>query len=442
MEPITIGFLLIGLMVVLIALGMHIGIVLFGLGFLGVLLIRENFTLALNMTALSAYSGIQDYLFATIPLFVLMGLLVSISDVGKDTFDVAQNLLRRVRGGLGMATVAANAVFAAVTGVSIASAAVFTKVAVPEMLRHGYTLRFATGTVAGSSILGMLIPPSLLMIIYGVLAEVSIGKMFIAGVIPGIIISLGFVALIYLYATIWPHKVMIDPDKDAAARLTDPVMPAGEMIAKSVPILALVALVLVGLYTGIFTPTEAGGVGAFGALVIAVVRRRLDGSRLWRLLTETGHVSVAILFLLIAAGFYSRMLSLAGIPQAIGDLVTTLGLGAWGFLIVYIVILLLMGMLLDSSSIMLIMVPIAAPIAQAFGFDLIHFGIITIIAVEAGLLTPPFGISVFTVKATLEDRSARIEEIFAGSMPFVAVMLVALALICVFPWLSVALVGK
>ncbi|CAN1560314.1 DctQ TRAP-type C4-dicarboxylate transport system, large permease component [Rhabdaerophilaceae bacterium] len=439
MEPITIGIFLIAVMVVLIALGMHIGIVLFGLGFTGVLLIRENATLAMNMLAISAYSGIQDYLFATIPLFVLMGLLVSISDVGKDTFDVAQNLLRRVRGGLGMATVAANAVFAAVTGVSIASAAVFTKVAVPEMLRHGYTLRFATGTVAGSSILGMLIPPSLLMIIYGVLAEVSIGKMFIAGVLPGIVIALGFVAMIYVYAVVWPHKVMVSPSVRPLASDDDVGMSVGEMALKAVPILSLVMLVLVGLYAGFFTPTEAGGVGAFGALVIAVVRRRLDLKRLWRLLTETGHVSVAILFLLIAAGFYSRMLSLAGVPQAIGDLVSTLGFGAWGFLFIYIVIIILMGMLLDSSSIMLIMVPIAAPIAQGFGFDLVHFGIITIIAVEAGLLTPPFGISVFTVKATLEDRSVRIEDIFAGSMPFVTVMLIALAIVCVFPWLSVAL---
>lgn len=440
MEPLTIGFLLIGAMVILIALGMHIGIVLFGLGAAGVLLIRDNPALALNMTAINAYSGIQDYLFATIPLFVLMGLLVSISDVGKDTFDVAQNLLRRVRGGLGMATVAANAVFAAVTGVSIASAAVFTKVAVPEMLRHGYTLRFATGTVAGSSILGMLIPPSLLMIIYGVLAEVSIGKMFVAGVIPGILIAIGFAVMIFAYATFWPRKVMVDPELDLKARASDHVMSTGEMAQKSVPILALVFLVLAGLYTGFFTPTEAGGVGAFGALVIALVRRRLDGKRLWRLLTETGHVSVAILFLLIAAGFYSRMLALAGIPQAIGETVTTFGFGPYGFLFGYVVILVAMGMLLDSSSIMLIMVPIATPIAQSFGFDLIHFGIVTIIAVEAGLLTPPFGISVFTVKATLEDRTARIEEIFAGALPFVAVMLLALLLIAAFPVLSTALV--
>jgi C4-dicarboxylate transporter DctM subunit len=441
MDPVIIGLLLIGAMFVLIILGLHIGIALMTLGAVGVWLIRENVELAFRLTALTTYSGIQDYLFATIPLFVLMGLLVSISDVGKDTFDVAQNLLRRVRGGLGMATVAANAVFAAVTGVSIASAAVFTKVAVPEMRRHGYTMRFATGTVAGSSILGMLIPPSLLMIIYGVLAEVSIGKMFLAGVIPGILIAIGFAALIFVTATFFPRQVFVDPAAADASRDEAPLMGVGEMAAKSLPILALVALILGGLYTGFFTPTEAGAVGAFGALLIAIIRRRLDLPKLWRILTETGQVSVAILFLLIAAGLYSRMLSLAGVPNAISDLVQHLGLGPFGFLVVYVAIILVLGMILDSSSILLIMVPIAAPIAQGFSFDLIHFGIVTIIAVEAGLLSPPFGLSVFTVKATLEDRSVGIEEIFAGAIPFVGVMLLALVAIAAVPWLSTALVN-
>jgi C4-dicarboxylate transporter DctM subunit len=441
MDPVIIGLLLIGAMFVLIILGLHIGIALMTLGAVGVWLIRENVELAFRLTALTTYSGIQDYLFATIPLFVLMGLLVSISDVGKDTFDVAQNLLRRVRGGLGMATVAANAVFAAVTGVSIASAAVFTKVAVPEMRRHGYTMRFATGTVAGSSILGMLIPPSLLMIIYGVLAEVSIGKMFLAGVIPGILIAIGFAALIFVTATFFPRQVFVDPAAADASRDEAPLMGVGEMAAKSLPILALVALILGGLYTGFFTPTEAGAVGAFGALLIAIIRRRLDLPKLWRILTETGQVSVAILFLLIAAGLYSRMLSLAGVPNAISDVVQHLGLGPFGFLVVYVAIILVLGMILDSSSILLIMVPIAAPIAQGFSFDLIHFGIVTIIAVEAGLLSPPFGLSVFTVKATLEDRSVGIEEIFAGAIPFVGVMLLALVAIAAVPWLSTALVN-
>ena len=439
MEDVTLGFLLIGAMVALIVLGLPIGLSLISTGAIGVWLIRDNIDLAFRFTALATYSGIQDYLFATIPLFVLMGLLVSISDVGKDTFEVAQALLRRIRGGLGMATVAANAVFAAVTGVSIASAAVFTKVAVPEMVRHGYHMRFAAGTVAGSSILGMLIPPSLLMIVYGVLSEVSIGKMFVAGVIPGILIALGFTAMIWLFATFRPGWVFVDPGHGDNEE-EDAAMGTGEMLAKSVPIACLVVLILGGLYTGFFTPTEAGAVGAAGALVIALVRRRLDWPKFWRVLKEAGLVSASILFLLIAASLYSRMLSMAGVPNAIGDFVQHLGLGSYGFLFAFVIVVLLMGMILDSTSILLIMVPIGAPIASAMGFDLIHFGIITIIAVEMGLLTPPFGISVFTVKATLGDPKVGIETIFAGTIPYLAVMGLCLMLIAFFPILATALV--
>lgn len=340
-----------------------------------------------------------------------------------------------------MATVAANTVFAAVTGVSIASAAVFTRVAVPEMVRHGYRTTFATGTVAGSSVLGMMIPPSLLMIIYGVLAEQSIGTLFIAGVIPGFLLAIVFAAMVMLMARFTPGKVF-DLQKQAALTHHDELgitLTGGQMVAKLVPIALLVALVLGGLYSGFFTPTEAGGVGAAGALLIALARRSLGKGNLWRVLHETGSVSCTILILLVAAAFYSRMLSVAGVPVAIADLVRDAGLGPYGFLALYIAIVLLLGMILDSSSILLIMTPVAAPIAQAFGFDLIHFGVITVLAVEMGLLTPPFGISVFTVKSTLNDPKVSVESIFAGAMPFVAAMFLVLLAVCAFPWLTLAL---
>ena len=438
MIEIEIGLALIAIMAGLVLSGMPIGIALVFLSFIGIGLIRENFELAGRLLALASYAAISDYLFATIPLFVLMGLLVSVSDVGKDTFEVAQYLLRRVRGGLGMATVAANAVFGAVTGISIASAAVFTKVAVPQMMRFGYTPKFAVGCVAGSSILGMLIPPSLLMIIYGVLAEVSIGKLFLAGIVPGIIMAFGFIGMIYWMATYRPDWVQ---PRAAFAELPVQVETTGSLLAKSLPIASLIALVLGGLYTGFFTPTEAGAIGAFGALVIAVVRRRLNLPRFWRILMETGFVSVGILFLLIAASMYSRMLTMAGIPASIADLIEAMGLGVYGFLFVYILFVLLLGMIIDSSSILLIVTPIAAPIAKEFGLDLIHFGIITVIAVEVGLLTPPFGISAFAVKATLNDKRIGLETIFAGAMPFVVVMLAVLALLVAFPGLSTMVSG-
>ncbi|WP_296478092.1 TRAP transporter large permease [Roseinatronobacter sp.] len=443
MTSLTIGLLLILGLVVVVLLGMHIAVALLATGFIGIWILRDNIDLAFRLLGMASYNGIADYLFATIPLFVLMGILVSISNVGRDTFEVAEALLRKLLGGLGVATVAANAVFAAVTGVSIASAAVFTRVAVPEMGRHGYRLPFAAGIVAGSSVLGMLIPPSLLLIIYGVLAEVSIGAMFLAGIIPGLLLSFGFVALIMLLARFRPSFVYTDVE---AARVRqseagdEKTLSWGEILKKLVPIVALVTLILGGLYSGFFTPTEAGGVGAFGALLIALMRRQLDRPRMWQVLYQTGLVSVAILVLLIAAGYYSRMLSIAGIPNAIAMLVQDSGLGPYGFLLIYVVIVLLMGMILDSTSILLIMVPISAPIALSLGFDLIHFGIITVIAVEIGLLTPPFGISVFTVHTALADPKTKVEQVFMGTLPFVLVMALSLLLIAAFPILSTALI--
>ncbi|HEV8036153.1 TRAP transporter large permease subunit [Yoonia sp.] len=438
MTTLTIGFILIAVLIALVLLGMQIAYALFAVAFAGIWIIRDNLDLAFKMLELTAYSGIADYLFATIPLFVLMGLLVSVSNVGRDTFEVADVLLRRMICGLGVATVAANTVFAAVTGVSIASAAVFTRVAVPEMTRHGYRPAFAAGTVAGSSVLGMLIPPSLLLIIYGVLAEVSIGGMFLAGIVPGIMLAGGFVIMLIGLTIVVPGFVLSDPAASKARRLdlTAPKMPLRTMASKLFPIVMLVFLVLGGLYSGFFTPTEAGGIGAFGALLVAIARRSLDRHKLWDVMKQTGVISVSILVLLIAASFYSRMLSIAGLPNAIAGLVTDSGFGPYGFLFFYAVIILLMGMILDSTSILLIMVPIAAPIAQGMGIDLSHFGIVTVLAVEIGLLTPPFGISVFTVHNTLNDPDVSVEQIFAATLPFIGVMLAVLVIVGVFPGVS------
>lgn len=435
MSTLAIGFALIGILVLLVLLGVQIAYALFGVAFVGIWVIRHNIDLAFRMLELTAYSGIADYLFATIPLFVLMGLLVSVSNVGRDTFEVAEELLRRMLCGLGVATVAANTIFAAVTGVSIASAAVFTRVAVPEMKRHGYRPAFAAGTVAGSSVLGMLIPPSLLLIVYGILAEVSIGGMFIAGILPGFMLAGGFVVMLIGVTYFFPKLVFTDPERARERRLDRSAkpMPFLVMVRKLIPIALLVVLVLGGLYSGFFTPTEAGGVGAFGALVLALSRRSLDRHKLWQVMKQTGVISVSILLLLIAASFYSRMLSIAGLPNAIAGLVTGSGFGPYGFLFLYAVIILLMGMILDSTSILLIMVPIAAPIAAGLGIDLMHFGIVTVIAVEIGLLTPPFGISVFTVHNTLADPNVTVEQIFGATLPFILVMLLVLVIVALVP---------
>ncbi len=435
MSPLEIGVGAIVILVVLIYLGMSIGLAMLAVSFAGVALIR-NEIVAVRMIGQVANDSLEEYLFAVVPLFVLMGLLVTVSNVGKDTFDVFEKLLKRITAGLGIATVFANAIFASITGISIASATVFARVAVPEMTRHGYTKRFATGVVAGSSVLGMLIPPSLLMIVYAVLAEESVGRMFLAGVGPGILLAIVFSLTIVLLART-RRSLVFDRTIDTE---TYHDLSAGQMVRKSIPILSLMLLVLGGLYGGFFNPTEAGAAGAFGALVIAVLRRSLKGSTLWNLLVETGQITVSVLFLIMAATFFSRMLALSGVPHHLAEFFLSGPIGPYGFLILYLLLIIALGCLIDSISIMLILLPIALPVATAAGFDLVWFGVLTVVAVEMGLLTPPFGLSVYTIKAAMDDPDLKVGDIFRGAFPFVVAMLVTLAILVAVPpiatWLA------
>jgi C4-dicarboxylate transporter DctM subunit len=432
MSGVEIGIAAIGALITFIVLGMPIGIAMIVVSFVAVAFIR-NETVALRMIGSVANDSLEEYLYAVVPLFVLMGLLVTVSGVGKDTFDVFERLLRRVKAGLGIATVFANAVFASITGISIASASVFARVAVPEMTRHGYTRRFATGVVAGSSVLGMLIPPSLLMIVYAVLAEESVGRMFLAGIGPGLLLAALFSATVLLMA-IWSRRTVFERETDT--RDIEP-LPVAVLLSKGTPIVVLVTLVLGGLYGGFLNPTEAGAVGAFGALVIALLRRSLDPGRFWALLVETGQVTVSVLFLIMAATFFSRMLAMSGLPTALAQALLGDAIGPYGFLLIFLVLIIVMGFLIDSISIMLILLPIALPVAREAGFDLIWFGVLTVVAVEIGLLTPPFGLSVYTIKTALGDRTLGVGEVFRGAAPFVLAMVAGLGLIVAFPPIAV-----
>ncbi len=433
MTPFEIGALAIVALVMLILIGMPIGVSMLAASFVGVATIR-NETVAARMVAQVANDSLEEYLFAVVPLFVLMGLLVTVSGVGKDTFDVFQKLLRRITAGLGVATVFANAVFAAITGISIASATVFSRIAVPEMRRHGYTRGFATGVVAGSSVLGMLIPPSLLMVVYAVLAEQSVGRMFLAGIGPGLVLALAFTITILLLATLRRDSVFEHGDEVEYLEIG-----VVGIVKKSVPILALITLVLGGLYGGFLNPTEAGAAGAFGALVIAVLRRSLDRRTFWRLLVETGQITVSVLFLILAATFFSRMLALSGVPRELAEFFLSGNIGPYGFLVAYILLIIALGCLIDSISIMLIVLPVALPVAEAVSFDLIWFGVLTVIAVEIGLLTPPFGLSVYTIKSALDDDDIKVGDIFRGAVPFILAMLAALVFIAAFPPIATSL---
>jgi tripartite ATP-independent transporter DctM subunit len=301
------------------------------------------------------------------------------------------------------------------------------------MVRHGYTKRFAAGIVAGSSVLGMLIPPSLLLILYGVLTEQSIGDLFLAGVLPGIVMAVMFAVGVVAMAVFMP-RFTGTPEVDGM-----PALPATALLAKALPIALLILLVLGGIYGGVFTPVEAGAIGAIGALVLGLLKGTLGWRSLWRVLVETGLVTASVCFLIIAAQMYSRMLAFSGVPAGFGTLVATAEIGLWGILLAYVAVIIAMGMILDSSSILLILVPLMLPVIAPFDIDLIWFGIVTIIAVEIGLLTPPFGISVYVIKSVIDDHEVSLSEIFAGAAPFALIMLVVLGLVLIFPQLTTAL---
>ncbi len=433
MTPFDIGLLSLLAMGVAVMAGMFVPIALMACSFVGVWAIKGSPALASKLLALAANDAISSYFFGVVPLFVLMGFIVSEAGFGRDAFDVANTAFRRLKGGLGVGTVGANAIFAAITGISIASAAVFTKIAVPQMIRHGYTPRFATGVVAGSSVLGMMIPPSLLLILFGILAEQSIGDLFIAGIGPGLLLALFFAIGIVAMAVFTPWLVGTPQDAEVDA------IPRTDLIKKALPIASLIILVLGGIYAGIFTPVEAGAMGAIGALALGFAMRRLTLKSLWTVLVDTGLVTATVCFLIIAAQMYSRMLALSGVPAGLGSFATDAELGYWGVILIYCGIVILMGMILDSSSIMLILVPLMLPVVIPMNIDLIWFGIITVLAVEIGLLTPPFGISVYVIKATLDDPNISLADIFKGAAPFALIMLLVLALVLAFPPIAIGL---
>ncbi len=433
MTPIEIGLISVVAIVFLIYSGVYIPIALGVVSFVSIWLMRDNFTLALNLLKIAVGDSAMEYSFATIPLFTFMGLIVSKAGLGKDIYEVMTMRFRKVKGGIGMATVGANAVFAAVTGSSIASASVFTKVSVPQMMAQDYNPRFAVGVVAGSSVLGMIIPPSAMLIIYSFVAEQSVGDMFLAGVIPGIMLAIAYVGAIWFMGRFTPNFVGGRVVKD-----TEWMSPR-EVASKTLPTLGLIVIVLGGIYTGWLTAVEAGAAGALVALIIALVRRSMNLKTFWEALLETGHITAAILFLITAASIYSRMLGLAGLPNQLQDLLVGSEASFWRIMILYVLLMLFLGTLLDTASIILIVVPLFLPLAEALDMSLIWFGIITVVGAEIGLLTPPLGISCFVIKSTINDDRISLKDVFMGALPFAFVMLIILFILIEFPILSLAL---
>jgi tripartite ATP-independent transporter DctM subunit len=424
---------LIGVLLVVVFCGVHIAVALGITAALGIYFMQGDIGIVRNFVAQTAYEALRDYVFAVIPLFMLMGEFLAKCGAARDLYALINRLTTRIPGRLAVATVLANAVFAFVTGVSIAAAAAFSRIAYPEMKRHGYERRFAVGCIAGSACLGMLIPPSVLMIVWGILTEQSIGLLFMAGIIPGFLLSGAFIVYIIAVARLNPARVGMEADGTTPRT---PLLAEPELLRVlfgTLLVIGLVVGVLAGIWLGAFTPTEGAGVGAAAALVLAVIKG-LRGREIFEVILDVGRTSAPLLLLLFCAQLYARVLSMTGITGAAKALFLDAGVPVWAIIAVMVLIWFVLGCLIDSISILIITVPVFAPIAAALGMDPLAFAIIGILAVETGLLTPPFGILVFTVKAALpEERDMSVGEIFRGSIPYWFALLAVIASIAVFP---------
>ncbi|MDB4838042.1 TRAP transporter large permease [Marinomonas sp.] len=435
MSPIDIGIISVIAIIIFVYLGLYIPVALGVVSFVSIWLMRDDFELSMNLLKIAVGDSVMEYTFATVPLFTFMGLIVSKAGMGADIYEVMNSGFKKVKGGIGMATVGANAVFAAVTGSSIASASVFAKVSVPEMIKYDYNPRFAVGVVAGSSVLGMIIPPSAMLIIYSFVAEQSVGEMFLAGVVPGVLLAAAYIGAIWVMGKVTPKYVGGKPADEYEW------MSFKEIIAKVGPLLSLITIVLGGIYTGWLTPVEAGAAGAAVGLIIAISRGKMTLKVFWEALIETGHITASILFLITAASIYSRMLGLAGLPNELADILQENQLGFITVMVVYVCLMLFLGTLLDTASIILIVVPLFLPLIEPMGLSLVWFGIITVIGAEIGLLTPPLGISCFVIKASLDDDRISLKDVFMGALPFAFVMLLVLILLICYPALSIGILN-
>lgn len=436
MTPVEIGALSVVAIVTMVYLGVYIPVALGLVSFASIWIISGKPILAFNFLKIAVSDGVAEYSFATIPLFTVMGLLVSRAGLGTDIYTVLNRAFCKVMGGVGMATVGANAVFAAVTGSSIASASVFTKIAVPEMRKLNYNKRFAVGVVAGSSVLGMIIPPSAMLIIYSFVSETSVGDMFLAGIVPGLILTVAYIGWILFAGKMFPSYL-----GEGINELEDSPLTTFELLDKTVPITALILIVLGGIYTGWLTPVEAGAAGAFAALIIATLRRTITWRGLWDTAIETGHITASILFLIAMASLYSRMLGYAGLPNELNSALQTFQFGFVEVMIIYVVLMLFLGTILDTASIILIVVPLFITLIESMGMSIVWFGIITVIGAEIGLLTPPLGISCFVIKTSLNDPTVSLKDVFLGAFPFAVIMLLVLILLITYPVLSIGILG-
>ena len=425
-----ISIILIVVLVILLGLGTPIAFCVGFLTVVGILAFLDPAQLY-QIAEVAADSGTNLFML-TLPLFIFMGEVVSFSGIGDDLYTAAQNWLNRLPGGLAISSIATCTGFAAISGSSPATAATVGLVSIPEMVKRGYNKRLAVGSIAVGGTLGILIPPSITMIIYGVITEVSIGKLFIAGIIPGIILSFILCVAIALAVKAKPDLAPRSQAVSWAERVSS---------LKHVWAFIILALSIMGsIYAGIATPTESAAIGATLSLVIALLYRRLTIKSIHGALLKTVAMTAMIMFLVIGGNVFAFLLSTLTIPQYITESIAALNVSRWWIMIIINFILLVMGCLLDPMAIMVIILPIIFPIVIQLGFDPVWFGIVVTINVEMGMITPPVGLNLFILKGAVPG--IEMKDIVGGSLPFLLLLMLGLVIIMVFPSLATWLPGQ
>lgn len=429
MNPVTVGILGSILLVFLLFLGMPIAFVMMLVGFLGIGYLT-SINAALPVIANTVYETASFYPYTIIPLFILMGGFAGNAGITRELYQTFDKWFRRLPGGLGIATIVSCAFFAALSGSSVAAAAAMGNIAIPEMRRFKYAPKLAVGTVAAGGTLSFLIPPSLGFVVYGMLTEQSIGKLLISGIFPGIFLSLAFIVVIIV-------QVKMDP---SLAPATPGEVSFKEKILAFSGIwetLLVFFIVMGGIYLGFINPTEAGAIGATALLIIILLKKRLTLKNLSASLFEAARISVLVLFLVAGASVFSYFLALSTIPMAVSSWMGGLEVSRYVILTIIILIYLILGCFLDAISMMVLTMPVIFPVIKALGFDPIWFGVICVIMMEAGLITPPVGLNVYTLAGVVKD--VPMQTIFRGAAPFLISMVAVVILITIFPKIALFL---
>ena len=435
MSNLEIGLASFPALLVLIFLRVPIGLAMFLAGFVGLYMINGNPNMALAKLKTESYTTFSNYSLSIVPMFLLMGHFATLGGMSQALFKAAEGWLGHRRGGIAMAAIGACAGFGAICGSSLATAATMSRVALPELRKYGYSGGFSTATLAAGGTLGILIPPSVVLVIYAILAEQNIAKLFLAAFVPGILAALGYVLVVSIYVRLYPDQAGV---KDR--------VPYRERFAALLavwPVLVVFVAVVGGIYGGIFTPTEGAAIGAFGTGLIAWANGGLGWHALLDSFVVTARASAMIFFIVLGAGFYNGFLALSQVPQQLSEMVVSQGFSPWVVLAIILVFYLLLGCLMDSLSMILLTIPIFFPVMMALDFGMsaehtaIWFGILVLIVVEVGLITPPVGMNLFIINTM--DRETPMTETYRSVLWFVGSDLLRVVLLVAFPVITLFL---